>query len=396
MKTPRVNWKSRAVWTLVAAVVPLGIAIGPASGDPGKPIESGSVAVGRVSEASQALNRFSDWLAGNPAEARGLAGLGVSQDTLTIQWSGEIPETAIRSVAEFASVVDWVPVKFSAMDTGKAVERIAQDLPDGSVVMPSADYSGLVIEVPTGTAWPKLDPGMPYTVREIDMDIQLAVGRSADVSPFYGGAQIQRSSGTICSTGFAVTVGGVDKMVTARHCGVGFNWSSPAGSYLGTTSGGNLGTDSTLLNYTVSPGASTARIYTGSWTSTTSLPVIGTRVAAVGDDLCAQGAWTGQRCNNQITGTNAYITVSGQTYGPGFWAKNPGGNAQAGEGDSGGPGVHPLTGPDRLRVVGMIDAIDGNFSVPCQGFIGTRACSTRVFYINVGSVLSSNFATLKT
>jgi hypothetical protein len=164
-----------------------------------------------------------------------------------------------------------------------------------------------------------------------------AFHRRDDVPAFWGGAGLQ-GEGFLCSAGYAVTVGGANRMVTAGHC---FN----NGATVLTESGANtFGTVSNRLLPTITGGARdmeliggssyAGRVYTGGVTSTTSGPVVAAGAASVGfTNYCTSGRTTGETCGHTATSVTGQVcTTTG--------CKSPvivynGGTLPAG-GDSGG------------------------------------------------------------
>jgi hypothetical protein len=136
--------------------------------------------------------------------------------------------------------------------------------------------------------------------------------RRDDIEPFWGGAGITDRSG-VCSSGYAVrNSAGTIRMTTAGHCFANGAtvWTESLARVYGTVSGRRLdsitgdGKDMELIG-----GKSYAgRIYTGSVTSSSSIPVVSAGSATVGyNDYCHSGRTTGENCGHTATSITAQV-----------------------------------------------------------------------------------------
>jgi hypothetical protein len=138
------------------------------------------------SRESQAINAYSDWVAANPDLAVNGAGLRLDADMLVIQWKGQ-PPTELRQLLDSIGasfVLQDVP--YSAADIAEAGRQLTQTglLPDGSIMEPEEDYSGIVVVLPAGVPSANVElntgaTGVPVRVVEGDQAIVQTPGSSS-------------------------------------------------------------------------------------------------------------------------------------------------------------------------------------------------------------------------
>lgn len=203
--------------------------------------------------------------------------------------------------------------------------------------------------------------------------------RPHDTNPYYGGALIGQPTGT-CTSGFAWVSGSTSMMLSAGHCfktggnatvdgtTIGYvtsasreNWQSGTGTvYLSGQS--TYRGDISLI--TMSGGAtSTARIYSGSSTSSTSrsVAVMWSRSPVNGDLFCTGGAYSGEVCGwrvqsvgvNHTYSTGEVVRHATQTYYREGWCVRPG--------DSGGP-TYTVRADNAVAAKGIISGAGGGGS----------------------------------
>ena len=197
-----------------------------------------------------------------------------------------------------------------------------------------------------------------------------------------------------CSTGFAIAIGGVSKMLSAGHCGAnGGSAYDGGGQYMGTISGDTNAYDTLYINT-----SSAGRIYDGGvGTGEFSKPVVGASHSYVGDWLCTSGAYSGARCNEQVIAVNVTIWVGYYIYGM-VRAEQVNHTNAVGNGDSGGPVFSLSADPNKVIAKGTVSAIDTSTSVACTGIPtgNGRTCAWRFYYADVVNSLNRYGAAIVT
>lgn len=211
---------------------------------------------------------------------------------------------------------------------------------------PSAFVAGLAARYGAGTVGVRVVPGADGGLP--------ALGRNADSTPFWGGANINAPAGG-CTSGFpwqptSTTYG----MVTAGHCApTGGSVSTPASSMGSVASGSReswtSGTGTVYMTSQstyrgdvalvgITTGSSGTSMYVGGVNSTSYKPITGmwSRRAQGGDDYCTGGAYSGERCDWDVN-----WTLGNWKYSTGETARNVSAGSKGGHcirgGDSGGP-----------------------------------------------------------
>ena len=156
------------------------------SADPPGPTQQATTPpAGNNSRESEAINTYSDWVAANPDLAANAAGLRLDGGMLLIQWKGQPPQE-LRQLLESEGVsVTWQEVPYSAADITQAGSQLTDTgtLPDGAILQPEDDYTGIVVVLPAGLtpADVQLDTSateVPVRVVEGDQAISQAPGSS--------------------------------------------------------------------------------------------------------------------------------------------------------------------------------------------------------------------------
>ncbi|WP_454293276.1 hypothetical protein [Salana multivorans] len=175
--------------------------------------------------------------------------------------------------------------------------------------------------------------------------------RLNDVAPHYGGARTVQG-GSSCSTGFTTTFqDGVNRMLTAGHCGsLGQAFSSPGGASFGTIS---HRLPFPLYDVAWISGTSySGRIYGGGLTGTA--VVVGSPGANPGmyGNYCTSGSYSHEKCGYSVVDMSYELCdISGCT--PNLVkADRPGGATL--NGDSGGPFYGKKPGDSKAYARGIV------------------------------------------
>jgi len=322
--------------------------------------------------------------------------VSAEKDTLTVYWKGGRPSGAAAAAvdaARDAGSVRVLPARYSEKEMLAAADRVVR-VGGVAAVTPKVDGSGLTVSVGPG-----IRPAVPLTsevpITRVDtaQQPQLA-SRGDDSPPYWGGARWYSPLGG-CSSGFAISIAGASKMLSAGHCANnGDTAVDGGGQVMGTVSGVDKGHDRLFIN-TWSAG----RIYDGGvGTGEFSKPVVGAAHSFVGDWLCTSGAYSGARCNEQVKAVNQTIYV-GYYITQLVMAEQVDHTNAVGNGDSGGP-VFSLYWADYNKVIakGTNTAIDTSTQVPCTGVPtgGGRICAWRFYYVDVVNSLNAYGASIIT
>lgn len=327
-------------------------------------------------------------------------GAEISQETgsLQIYWKGEIPEELNAVVAKAgernpSAKVAIEPSRFSLSELEVASEQLTEATSNlgARVIEIRSDGSGLQITAPNirskqgeltqaglqinETVSARSDKSIPVTVG--GNEYPETSSRSADTSPYYGGAVIKTPAGSVCSDAFgAYDNNGTRYMITAAHCsgyadgvveqngtGVRMGVTSKISSYRANASKYDLAL--ITLDY---PKQGGLRMFDGGvGTGEFSKPVYArANYLASGTALCASGAKTGARCGlasgsqvNACYDDGQCSIVVRVTASSGIvWAK----------GDSGGPvfDLNPSNG-SQVRAQGVVSGIYNAYNCPQYG-----------------------------
>ncbi|RGA06969.1 hypothetical protein DI270_000440 [Microbispora triticiradicis] len=316
----------------------------------------------------------------------GLAGIVVSAENreLRLYWKGQPPKSVDGIAGELGGdlKLSVLPARFTAKQLAAASARIAKRA-GGAItsIAPNVDGSGLTVSGLTAAKARSAasDESVPVTVQTGERPA--LASRWNDSPPWWGGGAWRNSNlGSGCSTGFAVTYGGVTKMLTAGHCGdVGQTATDPTGEVIGSITQDNNSYDVALINASTQGYVFNNSV--GNISTEFSSLVIGTASSYVGMYLCTSGAYSGTVCNSQVTATGVTI-ITGYTIYNLVRAEQTAHTNAAGQGDSGGPVelVNP-SNTTQVYATGVITAIDTSAAVPCTGYVTTgRICSWRYYY----------------
>jgi hypothetical protein len=332
-------------------------------------------------------------------DASGLAGIRVSAETKSLQvaWKGAAPASVRRAAGLGAGLnLRITSARYSQRELLAAAARVARGSHVASVA-PQADGSGLLVAMRSGTSTTtartasvaRLAGGVPVTYERAAAPAP-AFSRGNDIAPYWGGA---RWNG--CSTGFAIRIGGVPKMLSAGHCASnGQNAYDGGGDWMGTVSGDSDAYDRLYINTN-----SAGRIYDGGVGSGEfSKPVIGAARSYVGDWLCTSGAYSGARCGIQVRATNVTIWVGSYYIYQLVRAEQVNYQNAIGNGDSGGPVFSLAADHSKVIAKGTNTAIDLGTQVACTGIpaSATRRCAWRMYYVDVVNSLNAYGASIIT
>lgn len=319
---------------------------------------SGNVVLGTVGTRGVAtLAAFRRGTAGVTATGAGLS-VGSEKALKPDPRTALMVSQQVRSVSVGHSRQELEAIKHSAIDLSDdpafvadgvwqseidpASDRVVltvEHLSDGLAARLVAQYGASVIAV-------RVDPNRP--------ELSAQVGRTADNSPFYGGAAINTPVGG-CTDAFSWVSGSTSMMLTAGHCvSSGGSVSTPTSSMGSVASGSRenwtnkvgtqyLSGQSTyrgdMALTTVTSGSSAGRIYRGGSTSTSSSPVSGmfSRRAQSGDQYCTGGSRSGEICGWTVDKVGVDVKYSdGATVRNAVTSKSKQGWCTR-PGDSGGP-----------------------------------------------------------
>ena len=259
---------------------------------------------------------------------------------------------------------------------------------------------------------------VPLVVTSGDMPVP-AADRYHDTTPFWGGGAFNNGKiggGSICTTGWAVRHNGVNKMLTAGHCGENGDLAMTGdggqltSNFIGEFADKNAQRDYALIDPTSVKASTAGIIYAGAFsngsapfTDHTILFVAGADRNVLGDMIFTDGSRSGFRSNIKVTKVNAveFIPVNGvlQLMSPLIVADQVDGQNAAGSGDSGGPVGTLSADLEHVTARGTLTGITtGSTTATCTGIpaSSTRSCSSHVFFAPITGSLGTLGATIIT
>ena len=319
-------------------------------------IEQRSHSLPEITAASNAILDHADDLEAAGFKVSDVVGVQARFDGIAVEGVNVTPKAA-------ASSTETAGTTSAARMSGTAT------VPAGSTTV--ADVLARLTDIPVTVV-----PGV---------SVATSSGRNADATPFYAGGYMTSGDHT-CSTGFALVIGGVAKITTARHC------QPPTGTWTARFGSGTYGgpyktsTDGALLVLTA---AGYGRSFVGGIGSTASTPVVGYVDVGINDFVCTGGGNSGQHCGLTVTAMKVQFN-DGYGYVSTIRADISNGGIAAIQGDSGGP-VFIYKGAG-VAAVGMIQ---GQPSPGWTGSIcgtvvdlGNNQCSGAVYFTSIHTVIT--------
>ncbi|MFD4676382.1 hypothetical protein ACFWNN_42135 [Lentzea sp. NPDC058450] len=361
------------------------------------------------------LMGFKSWVVGVP----GIFDAGFVESanhaesvSTTVLWAGESPlRQTVREEADRRGItLTFKPVRHSRKALQEGADRIWASAGD-------AAWNGFVVTSLTGTDLTtdglvvrgfyqggQVNAARQARTAEVAKGLSAVVTgvqeapkptnyvtRSTDTSPFNAGGAMRGSNGSLCSSGFGLSIGNVWRTTTARHCTAGTYaaWDNGAQSYGGTLTHAN-GAGARILT-----GAGFRWMFDGAWNDPNGYlkTVQGYADLSINDWVCTSGANTGVHCGLQVD--NLLIAYN-DGFGV-FWtirAHQRQGGIAGGQGDSGGPVLVPYAN-GKVGAAGMIQGSLGPQTTACGSVrVGGIVCgtelefsSTRTIAQEVGGVL---------
>ncbi|MFG1878441.1 hypothetical protein ACGFIV_26695 [Sphaerisporangium sp. NPDC049003] len=301
---------------------------------------------------------------------------------LRVYWKGGTPKRIAGLVGELRRDVpiSLLPAQYSARELEREMARLIRRSSDViTSIAAKPDGSGLAV---TGadlnaTRSGITDSAVPVTVEAGVRPILTT--RWNDSPPWWGGGA-WNSPGGGCSTGFAVTYGGVNRVLSAGHCGaIGNTATDPTGEVIG-----GITQDDNTRDVLLIQAASQGYVFNNNVGSTSpefANPVVGTSSSYVGLWVCTSGAYSGTNCSIQVQQVGVTINVGYLITGTVRAEQSAHTNA-VGQGDSGGS-VEVVNPANTAQVfaAGVNTAIDGGTAVTCTGYVTSgRTCAWRMYY----------------
>ncbi|MEO3811998.1 hypothetical protein ABGB17_23625 [Sphaerisporangium sp. B11E5] len=387
---------------IVIAAAGMGTAQAASAPDPVKPQTTGAIELtGAVPGGfatwkdlllfQEKMVKAADRLTAATGNGGGYAGIVAAPENreLRVYWKGKPSKAVNDLVGQLRRdvAISVLPAQYSARELEREANRLIRDnsgvitsiapLQDGSGLKASTSVIGAARTAIAGTS-------VPVTL-EYGVKPELTT-RWDDSPPWWGGgAWRNASSGGGCSTGFAVTYGGAQKMLSAGHCGANGNVATdPTGQTIGSITQDNNSRDVLLIGTSAG-----GRVFNnpinanGNAIISTeySNPVIGTSSSYAGLYICTSGAYSGTNCNIRVITVNVTINVGYLIYGT-VQAEQQARTNAVGQGDSGGAVevVNP-NNTTQVYAAGVNTAIDTSTSVACTGYVTSgRICAWRTYY----------------
>ncbi len=303
----------------------------------------------------------------------GFAGQRVDESTQTINlyWKGRAPAQVQQYIATRPHGVTirlTEGARHSRLEGMRAAERLA-DGPQAAAlgiqsVAVKGDGSGVVARI-AGRSPKRIDVDSATAIAGTAVEFVTrstavpTATRANDAPAWKGGARTVQN-GMACSTGFAVLSGSSGRLLSANHCDAAADARVTDGNYDsiapgGTSVSGKASIDSQLIDPSASP-ATTPRVYTGDWKSSSTATVKNWARNWEGQKVCTSGATSGQRCGYITEDATTWPYASGSFY---VEASNYAVSVMTSEGDSGGPVFATTSGGVQARgiILGGYDPI---------------------------------------
>lgn len=411
-----IKLRHAALATVSVALTAVGVIAGPATAAPADHAATKPAGTGAVVDGTPVPGGFASWqdllrmqarlnagaarITNAGAADSGFAGV-VADPTareLRVYWKGQAPAALIASVRTGVPVT-VLPARYSKRQLSAAAARVLARFGDRiSTVGARPDGAGLLVGVQRSVPGVASHAGVPVSM-QVGVSASPA-SRVDDSPPWWGGGRWRNAqTGGGCSTGFAVVHAGVNRMLSAGHCGVvNQTATDPTGQVIGTIIQKTVGSDTLIIN-----GTSAGRVFnnstdaSGNVVSEFNNPVIGALSSQVGNFVCTSGSYSGTRCSIKVVATGLCINVTGVgIICNEVQAEQTAHTNGMGQGDSGGP-VEIVNGnnPNQVYATGTNTAIDSaNTTVACTGYVPTgRICAWRVFYQDIFAGMAAVGAT---
>jgi hypothetical protein len=321
------------------------------------------------------------------------------RDRVIVHWHGAQSAGLSRLLSGHASTpVEVRQTKFLPGMLRQRASQLAATDADVHSYGINYDGSGLKVSVSTDGANgnSELELGRKYE-RQLRVPVKVNIGgrpqpaaetRQFDRGWHLGGARIYDwgSSGTACTSGFAVVKNGTTEQGTmfAAHCARNsVQWTAWDGGpyYYAWGAGGIAATDYPHDGAIIKSSYSYPFIWTGAWNSSVYEEIKGDAYPFVGQELCYSGSYSGIKCGNIVKDTTYDYTFEGYpTTISGFRTEQSNSDPAVGNGDSGGPGYQLVGSPSGAKrlAVGIISGMPNGAGTSCQGVPGSetgRRCS---------------------
>ena len=329
---------------------------------------------------------------------------------IAVVWQGEAPP-AVQEYAQarpFGVTITLTSgAKYSRSQGDRARAHLLEDPIAREVGIVSAsvnaDGSGITLGITreriTDDALALLAQAAGLDERDITVNVGVPevggyASRQNDSSPWKGGITTIHVGSSYCSSGFAVLSGSAGRLLGARHCDPGANAAVTDGAGQTIASGGSsvsglASVDSLLIDPSASP-ATTPKVYTGSYSSSTTATVKSWYSNWPGDPVCASGAARGTHCGSVYDDNDTYYI--GGTYVGVIQASAPSGSIMAGHGDSGGPVYKTVTGGVQARGIVLGPDPDYSETYSCGSvapWAAGTSCSRYLNYVPISTILNS-------
>jgi hypothetical protein len=414
--------RHRLVLCAVAGIALAFAAAAPASAAASAPRTGAPAALGAGSPDGNALTAnqnalsvFRSWMIGLPGFAR--SGYVGSADDLahkatTVMWYG--PRTPLLTAIIKAGARRGIAVavqqrKYSLQQIDAATSAIWRQAAQGrwagfkisAIAGVAASDDGITVDG-TYTAAPAAQRAPQVrSLATVTMGVPVhvvpgigavpATGRDNDFAPFNaGGYMLSPSTGTTCSSGFAILRSGATHTTTARHCNKNDYQDRAASNRYGT---GVVNSSDGGGRELSASGAALA--FDGPYNSNNFWKtVIGYEDLAVNDLVCTGGGNSGEHCNIKVTnlrvsfndGFGSFLTIEG--------FQQTSGKIAAIQGDSGGPVISLAnTSSGQVRAAGMIQGIVSPFMTgsACGPVFdaGSNKCSRTVLFSSMRTIVNN-------
>jgi hypothetical protein len=361
------------------------------------------------------LSVFRSWIIGQPGFARsGYVGSidDLAHKATTVMWYGRrtpllaaiINEGARRGIAVSvqqrkyslqqidaatnaiwlqAAQGKWAGFKISAI-AGVAASEDGITVTGTYTAAPAAQRAPQVRSLATVTM------GVPVHVVP-GISAAPATGRDNDFAPFNaGGYMLSPSSGTTCSSGFAISRSGATHTTTARHC-----WRHDYQDRAASNRYGDGVVNSSDGGGREMSATGAALAFDGPYNSNNFWKtVIGYEDLAVNDFVCTGGGNSGEHCNIKVTNLSVSWNDGFGSFSNIEGVQQTSGKIAIIQGDSGGPVISLTnTSSGQVRAAGMMQAwigreMTGSACGPVYD-AGNNVCTSAVLFSSMRTIVNN-------